>query len=108
MLGEDFDPRAIADPQPIKFKKSTEGVGMRVTGGRHERAPPLARERGMAQRQRSRRFPERAAPVPTTGVGHRPYLGNFPSIVRNFARGANSANEQSENRYKGIGSTIVQ
>ncbi len=31
-----------------------------------------------------------------------------PYSVRNFARGANSASEQSGNRYKGIGNTIVQ
>jgi hypothetical protein len=27
MLDEDFDPRAISDSRPIKFKKSMEGVG---------------------------------------------------------------------------------
>jgi hypothetical protein len=31
MLDEDFDPRAIADSRPIKFKKSMEGVGTLVT-----------------------------------------------------------------------------
>ncbi len=30
-LDEDFDPRAIADSRPIKFKKSMEGVGTLVT-----------------------------------------------------------------------------
>lgn len=30
MLDEDFDPRAVADSRPIRFKKSMEGVGTLV------------------------------------------------------------------------------
>jgi nitroalkane oxidase len=32
MLDPEFDPRAIADSRPIKFKKSMEGVGTLVSG----------------------------------------------------------------------------
>jgi nitroalkane oxidase len=37
MLDDDFDPRAIADSRPIKFKKSMEGVGTSVA---HLSTPP--------------------------------------------------------------------
>jgi hypothetical protein len=33
MLDPEFDPRAIADSRPIKFKKSMEGVGTLVAAG---------------------------------------------------------------------------
>ena len=32
MLDKDFDPRAIADSRPIRFRKSMEGVGTRIAG----------------------------------------------------------------------------
>jgi nitroalkane oxidase len=31
MLDDEFDPRAIADSRPIRFKKSMEGVGTFVS-----------------------------------------------------------------------------
>ncbi len=45
MLEEDFDPRAIADSGPIKFKKSTERARTRVAEVQDASTPPLARER---------------------------------------------------------------
>jgi nitroalkane oxidase len=55
MLDEDFDPRAIADSKPIRFKKSMEGVGTLVSVGESEPAsasPKTARKRaGRAQRR---------------------------------------------------------
>jgi alkylation response protein AidB-like acyl-CoA dehydrogenase len=55
MLDTDFDPRAIADSRPIKFKKSMEGVGTLVS--LDESAPPDATDTKQRRRDptRSRR-----------------------------------------------------
>lgn len=53
MLDEDFDPRAIADSKPIRFKKSMEGVGTLVS--REEpasTAPPAKPSRAAPRRAR--------------------------------------------------------
>jgi hypothetical protein len=55
MLDEDFDPRAIADTKPMRFKKSMEGVGTLVSReepastaapGKPPRAAPRRARRG--------------------------------------------------------------
>jgi nitroalkane oxidase len=52
MLDDDFDPRAIADSRPIRFKKSMEGVGTSVA---HLSAPPPRgrKKNGAAQKSPS-------------------------------------------------------
>jgi hypothetical protein len=88
MLDEDFDPRAIADSRPMKFKKSMEGVGTSVAVG--SATPARAAGGARTKKDATPKKPWASRPRSSGscgGVGDCSHRGDIPvTSVRNFAQ----------------------